>query len=355
MNASEVSVELLAPRCDKEEVYATGSHDDWITSSRVVVLRREAPGYYRGEARWAGEKVAYKYHLGDWDTAELTEWGNRAPNRHYGGEGTVRDYVPQFRRAGAYHDEAFLPRIERLPGNLPLPAPFATRRIAALLPAGYEASRERYPVLYLQDGQNLFDEFAPYGNWELDKRLAWLAERGRGEFIVVAIDHAEDKRNTEYAPPTSTHIAPGTADAYGDFLTEHLKPLIDRTYRTLPDREHTAIGGSSLGGLASLYVAMHRPRVFGKLMLLSPSIWVEPALVTRWPEHTHGDTHIYLYGGMEESPGSAVTFARLASSLRRESSPRRALYLATHFEPAAKHNEAAWGEAFPRAASYLFP
>jgi len=209
-------------------------------------------------------------------------------------------------------------------------------------------------VLYLQDGQNLFDEFAPYGNWEVDKRLAWLAERGMGDVIVLAIDHAEEKRISEFAPPTPNRVGQGVADGYAEFLVKHLKPLIDRTYRTLPDRSNTAVGGSSMGALASLYVAMTRPAVFGRAMLLSPSIWVDQDLAEDWQEHDYGPTRVWLYGGMDETPGSAATFGILAEQLRRRNTSRRPIYLDTYFNPAGKHTESAWGATFPRAVTSLF-
>lgn len=354
MNAPTTAIELLAPDCDAPEVLCSGDHNGWNTDSGVVRLRRTAPGLYRGEAAWTSHRNAYKYHLGSWDAEEVDEWGNRRTDRYYVGEGPIRDTAAGFLARGRNYDPALLPRIETLPANLPLPAPFATRRIAALLPHGYDRARGRYPVIYLQDGQNLFDEFAPYGNWALDRRLAWLKARGRGEVIVVAIDHAEGKRISEYAPPHQTRIAPGHADAYGRFLTEHLKPLIDRTYRTLPGRAHTAVGGSSLGALAALQVAMAHAAAFSKLMLLSPSIWVDPDLPEVWPVHNSGPTDVFLYGGMEESPRSAETFAALHRRLARLDTPKRRLFLHAHFEPLAKHTEAAWGAVFPRALCTLF-
>ena len=354
MSTPSTTIELMAPDCDAAEVLCASDRDGWNTDSRVVVLRRRAPGFYRGRAPWSGQAVRYKYHLGSWDREEVDEWGNRRPDRHYRGEGPVYDVAAGFLDAGRNYDPRCLPRIETLPANLPLPEPFATRRIAALLPHDYDRSARRYPVLYLQDGQNLFDEFAPYGNWELDKRLAWLAARGRGGVIVVAIDHAEEKRIAEYSPPRETRLAKGQADAYGAFVVEHLKPLIDRTYRTRPDRADTAVGGSSLGALAALQVAMAHPAVFAKAMLLSPSIWVDPDLPEAWPVHHSGDTDVFLYGGMRESEGSAATFAELYRRLERLDEPRRRLFVHSHFEPQAEHNERAWGAVFPRAVCTLF-
>ncbi len=354
MTKANVAIQVMAPGCDAAELVCSSSEGQWNTVTGVVRLRRQSPGLYVGTAPWAGKSVIYKYHLGSWESEELDEWGNKRPNRHYIGEGDVRDVCEGFLSGGAYHRAAFLPHIEPLPSNLPLPKPFETRRIAALLPAGYERSSRRYPVLYLQDGQNLFDEFSPYGNWELDKRMAWLSERGLGEFIVVAIDHAAEKRMKEYAPPHKTRIARGQADAYGNFLVEHLKPLIDRTYRTDPGRACTAIGGSSLGALAALQVAMNHAEVFGRAMLLSPSIWVDPELPMRWPEHAHGPTSLFVYGGMQESAGSTATFSSLCASLLALDTPRRRIHVRSHFEPNAEHNENAWGAVFPRAATAMF-
>ena len=355
MDTSPILIELIAPNCDAKEVLISGSFNDWNTNSRVVKLTRKASGYYLGEANWRGKQVNYKYHLGAWHRGELNEWGTTTNNRSYDGNDSIRDHVHGFLNEGRYHSDAFLPYIEKLPTNLPLPKPFATRRIAALLPAGYDKSSDRrYPVLYLQDGQNLYDEFAPYGNWALDKRLAWLAERGMGDFIVIAIDHAEEKRTTEYAPPHCTSVGVGEADDYGDFVVNHLKPLVDRTYRTKPDRNHTAIGGSSMGAVASLHVAMLKSKFFGRVMLFSPSIWIDPDLPDLWPVHKHGHTYVYLYGGMEESPGTAETFALLAHEIPKLSNSKRRIFLQTKFEARATHNETAWSRAFPAAAAFLF-
>jgi len=355
MNTSPIFIELIAPNCDKKEVFVSGTFNEWNTKTGVVKLQQLAPGYYRGEANWRGKQVSYKYHLGDWQTGELDQWGVSSRNRSYDGTDMIRDHVEAFLKNGKYHKPEFLPRIERLPSNMPLPSKFATRRIAALLPCGYERNNSKsYPVLYLQDGQNLFDEYAPYGNWSLDKRLAWLAEHGMGEFIVIAIDHAEEKRTKEYAPPHETRVGIGEADEYGDFIVNQLKPLVDRMYRTKADRDHTAIGGSSMGAVASLHVAMLKGNYFGRVMLFSPSIWIDPDLTDLWPIHPYGDTYIYLYGGMEEAKGTAATFALLANEIPKVSNPKRRIFLQSKFEARGKHNEIAWSKAFPAAAAYLF-
>ncbi len=199
------------------------------------------------------------------------------------------------------YSQDFLPVIEIIDEHFEIPQLIKTRRIAALLPHNYHTSEKQYPVLYLQDGQNLFDDFTPFGSWELPKKLAWLSERNMGDFIVIAIDHAESERIAEFTPSTETVLGVGDGLKYAEFLCETLKPYIDANFRTLPERENTGIGGSSMGGLISMYAAMHHPHTFSKLMIFSPSLWVSPNLSKEFIINTpdfYGK--IYLYGGSTE-------------------------------------------------------
>jgi len=139
------------------------------------------------------------------------------------------------------------------------------RQISVFLPPGYDRGRRRYPVLYMQDGQNLFEPqraFVPGQSWKLDHAAEkGIAHRTVEPVIIVGIDHAGSARVDEY-----THAAD-----YGRMLIEELKPMIDARYRT--DAEVTAIGGSSLGGLAALFLGLTRPELFTRLAAMSPSVW----------------------------------------------------------------------------------
>lgn len=153
------------------------------------------------------------------------------------------------------------------------------REITIYLPAGYEEHPERrYPVLYLQDGQNLFDAeraYVPGNHWRVQEAAdAALGERTASPMIIVGVDHAGPGRIDEYTPvKDQRHNGGGRADEYGRFLAEELKPAIDEAFRTLPDAANTAVGGSSLGGLVSLHLAMTRPDLFGRAAVMSPSVW----------------------------------------------------------------------------------
>ena len=142
------------------------------------------------------------------------------------------------------------------------------RTVLLYLPASYDESDRRYPVVYLQDGQNLFDPNTAFGGqtWRVGETMTRLAGEGI-EAIVVAPYHMEKHRIQEYNP--FPHWRHGRGQAYLNFLTETLKPLIDHDFRTLDDAAHTVVGGSSMGGLISLYAACVRPSVFGRALVMS--------------------------------------------------------------------------------------
>lgn len=170
-------------------------------------------------------------------------------------------------------------------GTLEHPAPFYsgllgnTRHIAVYLPPGYHEDESRtYPVLYMQDGQNLFDgraSFVPGQHWHLWETADNLIREGAVEpLIIVGVHHAGEHRIAEYTPTADPNFkVGGRADLYGRMLVEELKPFVDGAYRTRPGRGQAGIGGSSLGGLLSLYLGLSRADTFGRVIAMSPSLW----------------------------------------------------------------------------------
>jgi predicted alpha/beta superfamily hydrolase len=151
------------------------------------------------------------------------------------------------------------------------------RAVSVYLPPQYLEQKERhFPVLYLQDGQNLFDGRTSYitgKTWNANKTADRLTEAGEIEpLILVGIANTGLRRMAEYTPTRDFKMGGGEGRSYGRLLIEELKPWIDRTYRTLPEAKDTGLGGSSLGGLISLYVGFAHPEVFGKLAVMSPSV-----------------------------------------------------------------------------------
>jgi predicted alpha/beta superfamily hydrolase len=151
----------------------------------------------------------------------------------------------------------------------------AKRNVAIYLPPGYFDGRDRrFPTLYMQDGQNLFDPAASFAGvaWHADETAQELTLKKKIQpLIIIAVGNTSDRTN-EYTPVISRGRG-GRADEYGRWLIEELKPFIDANYRTLPGREFTGVGGSSLGGLFALHMGFTRPDIFGRIAAMSPSAW----------------------------------------------------------------------------------
>src|SRR5689334_21298070 len=151
------------------------------------------------------------------------------------------------------------------------------RDIVVYLPPRYDEEAERrYPVLYLHDGQNVFERNTAFGGveWQVDDTAEQLIAAGEIEpLIVVGIYNTGRHRIDEYTPTRDGEKGGGKGALYGRMLVEEIKPFIDREYRTLPDAADTGLGGSSLGGLITLYLGLEYPEIFGKLAVLSPSVW----------------------------------------------------------------------------------
>lgn len=249
----------------------------------------------------------------------------------------------------------FLPKIEVLAEDYEIPQLGKKRRICALLPYNYHSSSKRYPVLYLQDGQTLFNEEAPFGNWAVDRSLAGVVERQKGNLIVIAIDHAEEERINEFSPFRSSKLGKGEGKQYLHFLANTLKPYVDKHFRTLPGRASTGIGGSSMGGLISIYAGLMRPEMFGKLMIFSPSLWISPNIY--W-DAVHFmipfPMDIYLYAGGEESANMLPSIRRLKNILEKKGMDFSAINFYLSIDPKGRHSEAFWGAEFPKAVKWLF-
>lgn len=249
----------------------------------------------------------------------------------------------------------FAPIIRIIEEEYEIPQLQRKRRIAALLPYNYEQSEKAYPVLYLQDGQNLFDEHAPYGNWAIDQSLKYMASKGMDDVIVVTIDHGGEERINEYSPYYHPRLGQGNGKAYLDFLKFTLKPYVDRTFRVLPDRANTGIGGSSLGGLISLYAGFRESALFGKMMIFSPSLWVSPKIFYHAQQfHPEKDTWLYLYAGGRESRYHLPNVVRMKAALTQRGYHNGPLKFKLNINQEGTHSEFFWREEFPKALQWLY-
>ncbi len=240
----------------------------------------------------------------------------------------------------------------------------ADRDIIVYLPPGYEqAKKERYPVLYLHDGQNLFDgatSFIPGMEWRVDETAqALISAREIKPLIIVGIYNAGKDRIGEYTPTVDAEVKQGgRADSYGRMLVEELKPFIDSKYRTRRGARETGLGGSSLGGLVSLYLGLKYPQVFGRLAVVSPSVWWDNKMIIRDVQALGGrlPLRIWMDMGTKESrnPTDATAAARalrdaLVAKGWKENSDLK------YFEAVgAEHNERAWSERVAPMLKFLY-
>ncbi|HEY7234590.1 MAG TPA: alpha/beta hydrolase-fold protein [Gemmatimonadaceae bacterium] len=222
---------------------------------------------------------------------------------------------------------------------------------------GRERSR-RYPVLYLQDGQNVFDKATSFGQeWHVDETAQSLIESGQIEpLIVVAIYNTGVHRVDEYTPTHVPGKGGGRADQYGRMLVEEIKPLIDRKYKTLPSAASTGLGGSSLGGLLTLHVGLNYPTVFNRLAVLSPSVWWDERAIVRRVQSLSAKLplRIWLDAGTGEGADVVADTRALRDALLAKGwvTDHDLRYLEAE---GAEHNEQSWGGRVGEVLKFLFP
>jgi predicted alpha/beta superfamily hydrolase len=235
------------------------------------------------------------------------------------------------------------------------------RDLIVYLPPGYEAQHvRRFPVLYLHDGQNLFDgatSFIPGMDWHVGQ----TADRGIQykkvqPLIIVGIYNAGKARVREYTPTRVPRLGGGRADRFAKFLLEELMPFMQEKYRTISGPGFTGMGGSSLGGLLSLYLGLKLPHVFGKLAALSPSVWWNQRIITRFAEAAavHLRPRIWLDIGTREGPRVVKDVEQFRDVLLQKG---WRFGQDLHYErvEGGEHNEAAWAQRVGPFLEFLFP
>ena len=218
-----------------------------------------------------------------------------------------------------------------------------TRRIWIYLPAGYFTTRQRYPVLYMQDGQNLFDAQTSYaGEWGVDE----IMDAMQAACIVVGIDNGGVKRMTEYNPNDHPQQGKGEGKAYLEFIVKTLKPVIDKRYRTRKTKSSTSIAGSSMGGLISFYAGLYYPSVFGSVGVLSPSFWIAPQVKTQLAQLSkkkYAGQRYFFYAGGGESAAMVSDMLQVAELMKTYTKAT----IKTSVSERGQHNEQTWGAVFP--------
>ncbi len=263
----------------QDSIYITGAFNMWAPGDRSYVLSKQV----NGKQKFVVKNVKpglfeFKFTRGNWTNLESTKDGRLvAPRRAFITKDTAinvdiegwRDDFPSSTASKQVH---------LLSDSFDVPQLGLKRKIWIYLPEDYQKSNARYPVLYMHDGQDLFDEATSQGRigpleWGVDETI----DKAKAKCIVVAVEHDEDKlkRVQEYFYVSNPDNKDAEGKKYLDFLVNTLKPYIDKNYRTKTDKANTFMAGSSMGGLITFYAGLNYPETFGALGILSPSIWLD--------------------------------------------------------------------------------
>ncbi len=340
-----------------DEIYVGGNFNGWNPYNdtfklkpfgrgrKAIVLKDIPAGSYQ-----------FKFARGTWKAVETTAKGVDIPNREVivGSDTSVnitiegwKDDFPDKPKPNTATAQVqvtdtafFMPQLNRY------------RRIWVYLPKSYNQTKGKsYPVLYMQDGQNLFNEqTAPFGEWGIDECLDTLQRQTGKECIVIGIDNGGDKRNNEYNPYDNQQFGKGEGSLYVDFMVKTLKPFIDQKYRTLKDAPHTYIAGSSMGGLISIYALMKYPAVFGSAGIFSPAFWIAPQLNDELAKTTWSSfQRFYFYAGGKESNTMVGDMDKILGIIeaKHQYETERVVY------PLGQHSEKYWRQQFPAFYTWL--
>lgn len=357
LTAAEVTVIVKSIPSNTPEgaqVYIAGSFNSWNPGNPDYILEANDEGDPEIVLEGTGT-ITFKFTRGSWATVEGNANGGFLPNRSFtfGSADTLEVNILSWEDTGGTNSTA-AENVIIMATSFHMPQFGRTRRIWLFLPPDYETSGLNYPVLYMHDGQNLFDQATAFaGEWEVDETLNAMFNAGKSLPIVVGVDNGGGNRISEYTPWANNQYGGGDGDLYADFIVETLKPYIDENYRTLPGREHTGVMGSSLGGLISFYIAHKHQDVFSKAGIFSPSFWFSDSVYSFASET--GRQHpmkYYIMGGSNESTGLVAQMQAMVDTLLAAGFEENELEMLV--VPGGQHNEALWRSQFGTAYEWLF-
>lgn len=331
------------------KIFITGSFNNWnpgdgkyalqkLDSNKWEILLIDIP---KGT-------LNYKFTQGQWDKEEVAATGENIGNHILEID---KAYSIQVNIYG-WKNQTFLPKkhtasnnVYQITDSFYIPQLARYRKIAVYLPSNYNISKDRYSVLYMQDGQNLFDEYlAPFGEWGIDEALDTLQKQTGKYAIVVAIDHGNENRIREYNFEDNKKYGTAEGKQYVDFLANTLKPYIDKKYRTKKGKSHTAVAGSSLGGLISTYAVLKYPEKFGAAGIFSPAYWIAPSIDQLTKSLSKKTAARYwFYAGEKENSDMIPDMERIKNNIEKNVKND----FSFNVDSTGAHNEQTWRKWFP--------
>ena len=328
-------------------IFMASNINDWKPNDERFEFKKNANGFYTLLIPAQIGKIEYKITQGRWDIAETDENGNGIPNRVL--ENSDKSQIVELKISGwsapKEKKHTTTSNVKILSENFTIPQLKTTRKIWIYLPPDYETSKTKYPVIYMHDGQNLFDEFTSFsGEWSVDETMNDLYKETGRSAIVIGVDNGGDKRLSEYSPwNNEKYKTIGEGDLYVEFLVKTLKPYIDKTYRTEKQASKTLIMGSSMGGLMSLYASAKYPTVFGKAGIFSPAFWFVSEDLKKYLNINRNNlknSKFYFVAGKNEDETMAPEIENVSELLLKKSVPSKNIVV--KIDEDGTHSESYW-------------
>jgi predicted alpha/beta superfamily hydrolase len=338
----------------KEPVFLACNLNNWQPNDPNFQLNFEN-GYHKITLENFPETLEFKFTRGSWEKEEVNEFGESIPNRilNKNDENVylkIENWKDKFQEiqdkinevdVSIWQENMFIPQLNR------------HRRIWVYLPPKYAENKEKYPVLYMHDAQNVFGEAdSPYQKWEVGRTLNKIFYETNWGCILVGIEHGEENRLAEYSPFPNPNHGGGEGAEYLNFLIETLKPAVDKTFRTLPEAENTLMVGSSMGGLISIFAALQHGNIFGKVAAFSPSLWWSDDIFALAAVNPYNFVHkMVLLGGEKESEEMLPDLLAMYYTLVDNGYFEKKIHL--DFYQDGTHTESFWGREFEKAIKWL--
>ena len=341
----------------QDKIFITGAFNGWSPDDPGSLVTKEGNTYEYTLKNQAPGLLEFKFTRGSWKTLESTSDGRLVAPRKAILQGDTTLYCKIENWRDDFPESTASPRVTLWKEALFIPGLENSKKVWVYLPKGYEQGERRYPVIYMHDGQDLFDEATSQGRigpleWGVDETI----DSARNGAIVIAIEHdaARETRIKEYYVRPNKSYPEVYGTQYLDYIVNTLKPEVDRTFRTRADKANTLMVGSSMGGLLTYYAGMLYPETFGILGVLSPSIWLDEQniykeIVSLEKTEPIKTQKYFFYGGGNENrkkpDGSFVTMNEdvLKSSAEFQ---RYGSEIKISINPEGRHGAWYWRTAF---------
>lgn len=362
-NAIDLTISLTAIPANTsvgDQICISGNFNNWATERFSNILHVQLNGTRQIVLKDISGIIEFKFNRGTWETAEGTAKGEFLPNRTYNtANGSKLNLtIEGWEDLSASKVSTANANVQILSNDFKIPQLNRNRKIWLYLPNDYNsATNKNYPVIYMHDGQNLFDQNTSFsGEWKVDETLAALQSQGKQGVIIVGIENGGSERLNEYSPWVNSKYGGGQGDEYIEFIKNTLKPYIDSNFRTKKDAENTGLFGSSMGALISIYGAAKYPETFGKVGVFSPSVWFAKAEVLNFIKSKNfkkTPLRLYFLAGTNESPTMVKDMKSVRKVFLSKGVSVKEGKMLTHSDGA--HSEWYWAREFGAAFTFLFP